>query len=100
MEIMRKFLSAVGGICAFVTVVAYALFYINVSFTFLPDLVNMIIGYVMQWGALIVVAITGLEFVWVKGAGILLVLIYLAVVAVVVVFMFFPSIAGNLIAAL
>lgn len=94
---MRKFLSAIGGICAFVTVVAYALFYINTSVPFLPESLNVIVGYIMTWGALIVVAITGLEFVWVKGAGIIFILAYLAVVAVVVVFMFFPSVAGTLI---
>lgn len=96
---MRKFLSAIGGIAAFVTVIAYALYFINVEFAFLPPLVNQIIGYIMTWGALLVVAITGLEFVWVKGAGIVLILIYLAIVAVVVVFMFFPTLAGTLINA-
>ncbi len=94
---MRKFLSGLGGIAAFITVLAYALYYINMKFAFLPVDINTIIGYIMQWGALIVVAITGLEFVWVKGAGVLLIIAYLALVALVVVFMFFPTLAGTLI---
>jgi hypothetical protein len=94
---MRKFLSFLGGITAFVTVVAYALYYINMEFLFLPTNISTIIGYIMQWGALLVLAITGLEFVWIKRVGVVLVVIYLLLVAVVVVFMFFPALAGTLI---
>ena len=94
---MRKFLSGLGGIAAFITVFAYALYFINMKFAFLSGDFNTIVGYVMQWGALVVLAITGLEFVWVKRWGVLLIIIYLALVAVVVVFMFFPTLAGTLI---
>ncbi len=97
---MRKILSFIGGLCAFVTVLTYALVYLNATFSFLPTDFLAVLMYVKEFGALIVLAITGLEFVWVKKVGVLFVFIYLAVVAVVVVFMFFPGAAEQLVGAL
>lgn len=60
----------------------------------------LLLGYIKEFGALIVLAITGLEFVWVKKGGLLFVVIYLAIVAVVVIFMFFPNVAASFVGSI
>lgn len=88
-SIMEKFLDWLGGICAFLTVLVYALLIIHSNWAFLPASVVNILAILRTWAPLVVVGITGLEFT--RGKSLLLKLIFYILVAVVVIFMFFPA---------
>lgn len=78
-----------GGICAFLTVVVYALLLIHSNWAFLPDSLYNILVVVKVWAPLVVVVIAGLEFT--SNKGFIVKLIFLVFVAAVVVSMFFPE---------
>lgn len=80
-----------GEFIAFFTVALIAFLYINDFFKLIPnaDIVN-ILKTIREFAILAVVALAGLEFVITKGF--LLFLIYAGLVAVAVIFMFFPGV--------
>ena len=85
----KPLLDLLGGICAFLTVAVYAVLVINANWQFLPDSIFNILTVVKVWAPLVVVVITGLEFT--RGKSIVLKVIFYALVAAVVVSMFFPD---------
>lgn len=86
---MKGMLDILGGVCAFLTVAVYALLLIHANWAFLPDGLYNVLVVCKTWAPLIVVVITGLEFT--RGKSIILKIIFYALVAAVVVSMFFPD---------
>lgn len=92
---MKKFWNVLGQILGFLTIVLYAFLYTDAQFHFGID------ANIMYWlelarnfAALAVAAIVGMEFVSGKK---LFVLIYLIILAIVVIFMFFPSLGDSIV---
>lgn len=86
---MKKILDWVGGVAAFLTVAVYILLIVHGNWAFLPDSVYNVLVVIRTWAPLVVVAITGLEFVAEKPF--IVKLVFYVMVAVVVIFMFFPE---------
>ena len=86
---MKPVLDWLGGICAFLTVVVYALLLVNASWAFLPEWLYNILIVCKTWAPLIVVAITGLEFT--RGRNLIVKLLFYILLAAVVVGMFYPE---------
>ena len=91
---MKKFLSLIGGILAFLTVIMYAVLFINSVWSFLPTNVVSFMEGIKFFAVLAVCAITGLEFAFATKSK-LLVFLFIIVLAVVVVFMFFPGVLAS-----
>lgn len=89
-EGLKNLLDVVGGIAAFLTVFVYLVLIIAGQGWFtLPDTVLNILNVCKTWAPLVVVAITGLEFV--SNKNFIIKLIFIIAVAAVVIFMFFPA---------
>lgn len=88
-EGMKSLLDVLGGIAAFLTVAVYLVLIIHGNWAFLPESVYNVLVVVRAWAPLVVVAITGLEFVSTKGF--VLKLIFIIAMVAVVIFMFFPG---------
>ncbi len=88
-EGLKSLLDILGGIAAFLTVAVYLVLIIHGNWAFLPEKVYNVLVVIRTWAPLVVVAITGLEFVSTKGF--ILKLIFLIALAGIVIFMFFPG---------
>ena len=86
---LKPLLDLLGGICAFLTVAVYAVLIINANWAFLPESIFNVLTVAKVWAPLIVVVITGLEFT--RGKSLITKLIFYALVACVVISMFFPD---------
>lgn len=96
-ETLSKILDVIGKILAIVFVLVFALMIIDASFPFIskvPTLYN-VLAIIWQYGALLLAVITGLEAL-VKH-NFIFVILFLVVVALIVIFMFFPGTYENLI---
>ncbi len=92
---MKKLWNVLGQIFGFLTIALYAFLYTDAQFHFGIDPAIMdILILVKEYAALGVAAIVGMELVSGKG---LFVLIYLIILAVVVIFMFFPDLGNDLV---
>ncbi len=92
---MKKLWNVLGQIFGFLTIALYAFLYTDAQFHFgLDPAIMDILNMVKEYAALGVAAIVGMELVSGKG---LFVLIYLIILAVVVIFMFFPELGDNLV---
>jgi hypothetical protein len=93
---MQKVLDVISKILAIIVILVLALSYINAQFPFLDSvpIVLTIFGYIQTYAVIAVVAIVGLEAVIDKS--IILTIIYLALVAVVVIFSFLPGVQEQL----
>ena len=91
----EKFLDIVGEILAFLTVVLYAVLIINMQWSFIPEgtFFNILLE-AKKYAALAVVLVVGLEAV-VKRSFIIK-LLFFVLLAVIIVFMFFPGTWANL----
>lgn len=85
----EKVLDTLGEIIAFLAVALLALVIINAKFDFLPEKVASILAVCKEWVGLVLIAVVGLEAT-IKRNIIIRIVFYL-LVAVVVIFMFFPS---------
>ncbi len=85
----------IGEILAVVLVVVYALLIINANFEFLPATVLNVFKILQTYGALLLVGIVGLEAM--TKRNIVLQIIFLALMALIVIFLFFPGTYENLI---
>ena len=86
---LKNTLDILGGICAFLTVAVYAVLVIHANWAFLPDKLYNVLVVCKVWAPLVVVAITGLEFT--RHKSFIFRILFYAIVAVVVVSMFFPE---------
>lgn len=89
MKKLEKVFDIIGEILAVLLVIVYVLWILNTNFNFLPDPVMTVVSFIKEWGALILIAIVGMEAMC-KRAAIFRIIFYL-LVAVIVVFMFFPN---------
>ena len=90
-ESRKKVLDILGMFCAVITIVAYLLLVIDAQWSFLGNvswLYNILL-VIKTYAPLVVVAIVGLEFVSTKG--LLIRIIYYAMIALIVISMFFPA---------
>lgn len=87
----KKFFSAIGMLAAVITIIAYLLLVVNAQWPFLGDVptVYNVLVVIKAYAPLVVVAITGLE--WVAGKCLLVRVLFYLAIALIVVSMFFPS---------
>ena len=88
-DALEIFLDWLGGICAFLTVAVYGVLIIHANWNFIPNNILNILNVIKVWAPLVVVAITGLEFT--RGKSLIIRLLFYLLIAIVVVFMFFPA---------
>ena len=90
-EVRRQILDCIGCIAAVVTILTYLVLCINSVWTFLDatSFIYNVLLAIKTWAPLVVVGIVGWEFVADKSF-VVRVLFY-AAIALLVVFMFFPS---------
>ena len=90
-EVRKQVLSCVGSIAAALTIVVYLILCINSTWKFIEStsFIYSVLVIARTWAPLVVVGITGLEFV--ADKGLVIRLIFYIAIALVVVFMFFPD---------
>ncbi len=94
-----KLWDILGEILAVVLVVTYALLIINANFQFIHNqTILMILDILRTYGSLALVGIVGLEAM--SKRNFILQLIFLALCAIIVIFLFFPDTYTNLIGAI
>lgn len=94
----EKLWDILGEILAVVLVVVYALVILNANFGFLndlPEIILTILKYLQNFGSLALVGIVGMEAM--SKRNFVFKIIFLALCAIVVVFLFFPGTYENLI---
>ncbi|HIT78231.1 MAG TPA: hypothetical protein IAD47_05525 [Candidatus Limihabitans stercoravium] len=91
---MKKTISAIfdiiGEILAVILVIVYALLIINANFPFIPEgwLLNIML-IARTYGSLLLVGIVGMEAM--SKRNIIFQIIFIALIALIVVFLFFPE---------
>lgn len=93
-EGLEKILDTLGEILAFVTVALYAVLIVNATWTFIPQgtFLNILL-VAKNYASLAVVAVVGLEAV--VKRGFILKLIFIILLAIVIIFQFFPGTWAN-----
>ena len=92
----EKVWDILGEILAVLLVIVYALLIINANFNFIPEGTIMnILEIARTYGSLLLVAIVGLEAM--SKRNIIFQIIFIALLALIVVFIFFPGTYENLI---
>ncbi|PKL01399.1 MAG: hypothetical protein CVV56_02010 [Tenericutes bacterium HGW-Tenericutes-1] len=95
---MKKFWNVLGQILGFLTIVLYAFLYTDAQFGFgIPSNIMDYLILARQFAALAVAAIVGMEFVSGKK---LFAFIYILILAIIVIFMFFPTLGESLVSML
>ena len=84
-----------GEILAVLLVVVFALLIVNATFEFLPDGVLNVFEVIRNYGSLVLIAVVGLEAM--SKRNFIFQIIFLALLALIVVFLFFPGTYDNLI---
>lgn len=92
---LEKVFDIIGEILAVVMVVVFALLIINANFNFLPDAVLNVFEVIRTYGSLVLIAVVGLEAM--AKRNFIFQIIFLALLALIVVFLFFPGTYENLI---
>ena len=94
-EKLEKTLDLLGEILGFLTVALYAILIINGTWQFIPEgnLYNILI-VAKNYAALVVVAIVGLEAA--VKRGFIFKLAFLILLAIIVIFQFFPGTWANI----
>ena len=90
-EVRKQIFDVISGIAAFFTVLAYLALCIDANWKFIPDgsfVMNVLI-VIKTWAPLVVVALVGIEYLSMKH--VVFRLGFYAILAVIVVFMFFPN---------
>ena len=91
----EKIFDIIGEILAVVLVIVYALLIINANFSFLPDGLLNVFEILRTYGSLILVGVVGFEAM--SKRNFIFQIIFLALVALIVMFLFFPGTYENLI---
>ncbi len=92
----EKLFDVLGEILAVVLVITYAVLIIDANFDFIPDGLFMNILQILRtYGSLALVGIVGLEAM--SKRSFILQIVFLAMIALIVIFMFFPGTYENLI---
>lgn len=93
---LEKVFDFLGEIIAFLVIAIWAVYIIDTNFVFLPEVLRNIFAYVRYWGLLVLVAVEGFECTIKRN--IIIRLIFYILLAVVVIFSFFPDTYNMLIA--
>ena len=94
-RILEKIFDILGEICAVLTVVLYAVLIINANWTFIPEgLFFDILLVIKNYAALAVVLIVSFEAM--VKRGFIFKIIFLVLLAVIVLFQFFPGTWANI----
>ena len=90
-EVRKQILSCIGCVAAAVTIIAYLVLCIHSAWNFIDEtsFIYNVLVIVRTWAPLVVVGITGLEFI--ADKNIIIKVVFYVAIALVVVFMFFPS---------
>ena len=92
----EKFFDIIGEILAVVLVLVYVVLILNANFSFFPEGVFLnILEILRTYGSLILVGVVGLEAM--SKRNLVFQIIFIALVALIVVFLFFPGTYENLI---
>ena len=92
----EKFFDIIGEILAVVMVLVYALLILNANFEFIPEGTFMNVLEIMRtYGSLLLVGVVGLEAM--SKRNFIFQIIFLALLALIVIFLFFPGTYENLI---
>ncbi len=92
---LEKVFDIIGEILAVVLVVVFALLIINANYSFLPDAVLNVFEVIRTYGSLILIAVVGLEAM--SKRNFIFQIIFLALLALIVVFLCFRGTYENLI---
>ena len=93
---MKSFWNVLGQILAVVFVVVFAVLIINANFTFIyNETILKILDIIRTYGSLLLVAVVGFEAM--SKSNFIFKLIFIILLAIVIVFMFFPGTYENLI---
>lgn len=90
-EVRKQIFDVIGCIAAVITILVYVVLCINATWTFIPEssFVMNVLKVIKTYAPLLVVGIVGLEFV--ANKHIVIRIIFYILIAIVVIFMFFPS---------
>ena len=89
-DAMSKVFDVINKVCAIVLLVTYVLFAFNANLDFIHnDVIMGLINFIMYYGPLIIAALVCVEFA-IKRNIIIQIIIY-ALIALVVIFQFFPG---------
>ena len=92
----EKFFDIIGEILAVVLVLVYVVLILNANFSFIPEGVFLnILEILRTYGSLILVGVVGLEAMCKRN--LVFQIIFIALLALIVVFLFFPGTYENLI---
>ena len=92
----EKFFDLIGEILAVVLVLGYVVLILNANFSFIPEGVFLnILEILRTYGSLILVGVVGLEAM--SKRNLVFQIIFIALLALIVVFLFFPGTYENLI---
>ena len=92
---LEKVFDIIGEILAVVLVVVFSLLIINANYSFLPDAVLNVFEVIRTYGSLILIAVVGLEAM--SKRNFIFQIIFLALLALIVVFLCFRGTYENLI---
>ena len=92
---LEKLFDILGEILAVVMVLVYALLIINANFSFLPTAVLNVFEVIRTYGSLVLIGVVGLEAM--SKRNFIFQIIFLALCALIVIFLFFPDTYANLI---
>ena len=93
---MSKFWDVLGEILAVIFILSFAFMILNATFGWIQDpTVLQIFDYVRNFGALLIAGVVGLEAI--SKRNIVIQIIFIAIMAIIVIFLFFPGTYQNLI---
>ncbi|MBE7087409.1 MAG: hypothetical protein E7369_03825 [Clostridiales bacterium] len=93
----EKLWDILGEILAVAMVITYAILILNSTFHFIPmdSIVMTILQSLKTWGSLILIGVVGFEAM--SKRNFIFRIIFLALLAIIVIFMFFPGTYANFI---
>ena len=96
-DVRRQIFDVVGCIAAVVTVLTYLALCINATWTFIPEgsFVMNVLMVIKTWAPLVVVGLVGIEYV--ADKNIVWRILFYVMIALVVIFMFFPNTWNNVV---
>lgn len=94
---MSKFWDVIGEILAVLLVIVFAFMIINANFNWVTDeTVLKVFNIIRNYGSLLLVGVVGLEAI--SKRNVVFQIIFVALMAIIVIFLFFPGTYANLIA--
>lgn len=88
-QVLEKVFDILGEIMAILTILLYAVLYINANWSFIPENILNVLNVIKEYAALAVVAIVGFEAM--VKRGFIFKFLFLIVLGFIVVMQFFPG---------